>query len=76
MQTQKHNLKINQKKKKKTQAIYHLGCVGEEDERRRRSERCGGTESGEEGGAERSHLTHLFFLSLPLPPFLITKRAR
>ena len=26
--------------------------------------------------AKQSHLTHLFFLSLPLSPFLITEKAR
>ena len=50
-------------KEKKTQAIDHLGCVGEEDEQWQRSGRRGGTKSGTGGVAERCHLTHLFSLS-------------
>ena len=41
---------------------------GEDDKRR-----WGGRRAA---AAEQSHLTHLFFLSLPFSPFLITERAR
>ena len=38
-------------------------------------EDSGGAEGVAAQRVERSHLTHLFFLSLPLSPFLITEKA-
>ena len=68
-QLRKKEKKKEKKKERNNKPIWPSLVVGRttsggrvEDERRRQSGRHGGTESGAEGTAKRSHLTHLFFL--------------
>ena len=91
IQNQKHNLKINQfmtikakkKKKKKTQVIWPIWATlgrktsgGGVEGAAWHSERWFFTDLCPSINGGASKISRLFFLSLPLSPFLITKRAR